>query len=247
MPPGPEEQFDDDAEAYPDDLGAVDLGGWTFPDPAIFPLDRAPQTPLDQLVAAAAQASSPPHRARGATDAATYTPGRIPTGGDDTHQGVQSPGAAANPRVISERGQRPLPTTSALVRVCQRGRGLKTQDDLIAFLEWQSSRRGDGEEQRKFREHALAFPHLLVFATMRKKSQFIHLVHSAGIYPNIPGADPSWKGKIIGFLGDKTRFANPQLVELGKNVAWAWDDPLVSLDAAAMTTFYASPDNKDCL
>jgi hypothetical protein len=111
---------------------------------------------------------------------------------------------------------------------------MKTPDDLVAFLEWQSSRRGEGEEQRKFREDALAFPHLLVFAVMRKKSPFIHLAHSVGIYPNIPGADPSWKGKIIGFLGDRTRYASPQLVELSKNVAWAWDDPLVSRDSEAM-------------
>jgi hypothetical protein len=42
----------------------------------------------------------------------------------------------------------------------------------------------------------------MVFAGMRKKSPFIHLIHSAGIYPEIPGADPEWHGKRIGFLGD---------------------------------------------
>ena len=134
-----------------------------------------------------------------------------------------------------------------LVRVCQQGEWLKTPADLIAFLDWQSSRHGDGEEQRKFRNDALAFPHLLVFAVMRKKSPFIHLVHSAGVYPNIPGADPAWKGKIIRFLGDRTKFASPQMVELGKNVVWAWDDPQISIDVAAMTSFYTACNKRETL
>lgn len=101
------------------------------------------------------------------------------------------------------------------------------------------------EEQKKFREDALAFPRLLVFACMRKKSVFIHLIHSAGVYPNIPGADPAWKGKAVGFLGDRTTFAVPQMVELGKNIAWAWDDPPICTDPEAMQAFYASPGNKE--
>ena len=82
---------------------------------------------------------------------------------------------------------------------------------------------------------------------MRKKSPFVHLVHSAGIYPNIPGANPAWKGKIIGFLGDRTKFSNPQMVELAKNVAWAWDDPLISMDTTTMTAFYALPVNREAM
>lgn len=77
---------------------------------------------------------------------------------------------------------------------------------------------------------------------MRKKSPYIHLMHSAGIYPNIPGADPAWRGKIIGFLGDRTQFASPQLIELGKNVAWAWDDPLICTDSNALVVFQAAHD-----
>ena len=97
--------------------------------------------------------------------------------------------------------------------------GLKTTDNLIAFLAWQQSSRTDGEVQKRFQEDALAFLQLLVFATTCKKSPFIHLIHSMGAYPNNPGVDPSRKGKIIGFMEDRTRFAAPQLVVLGKNVA----------------------------
>lgn len=93
---------------------------------------------------------------------------------------------------------------SALVQTCQQGGGIRTTKDLQEILAWQMSHCSDGDEQKRFREDLLAFPQLLVFATMRKKSLFIHLVHSAGMYPNIPGADPCWKGKIVGFMGDKT-------------------------------------------
>jgi hypothetical protein len=132
-----------------------------------------------------------------------------------------------------------------LIRTRQLDDTIKTSIDLIAFLEWQAMRRGDVEEQKKFREDALAFPRLLVFACMRKKSAFIHLIHSAGVYPNIPGADPAWKGKAVGFLGDRTTFAVPQMVELGKNIAWAWDDPPICTDPEAMQAFYATPGNKE--
>jgi hypothetical protein len=62
--------------------------------------------------------------------------------------------------------------------------------DLTAFLAWQASQRHDGEDHKKFREDALLYPGLLVFDCMRKKAPFIDLIHSAGIYPKIRGADP---------------------------------------------------------
>jgi hypothetical protein len=138
-------------------------------------------------------------------------------------------------------------TNSALVATSQQDKAIETASDLIAFLEWQSSRRGEVEEQKRFREDPLAFPRLLVFATMRKKSPYIHLVHSAGVYPNIPGADPAWKGKAVGFLGDKTKLVVPQMIELGKTVAWAWDDLAICKDSTAMAAFYELPENKDKL
>jgi hypothetical protein len=79
---------------------------------------------------------------------------------------------------------------------------------------------------------------------MRKKSPFVHLV-SAGIYPNIHGADPGWKGKPVGFLEDKTKYAVPQMIELGKNVVCAWDNPQICKDVVEMKAFYALPDNRE--
>lgn len=73
-----------------------------------------------------------------------------------------------------------------------------------------------------------------------RKSPFIHLVHSMGVYPNIPRVDPSRKGKIIGFMEDRTRFAAPQLVVLGKNVSWTWEDLQISMNMVVMTIFYRS-------
>lgn len=136
---------------------------------------------------------------------------------------------------------------SALVRTCLRNGGKLTTKDLEAFLAWQLSRRSDAEEQKKFRDDALAFPQLLVFATMQKRSPFIHLVHSAAIYPNIPRANPCWKGKIIGFLGDRTRFTTPQLIKLGKTAAWTWEDLMACMDTVAMSAYYGVSANRECL
>jgi hypothetical protein len=51
----------------------------------------------------------------------------------------------------------------------------------------------------------------------------------------------------VGFLGDKTKFANPQMIELGKMVAWAWDDPAVCKDSVAMAAFFELHENREKL
>ena len=117
-------------------------------------------------------------------------------------------------------------------------------DDLVNFLDWQSSRQADGKEQKRFREDTLLYPKLLVFAAMCKKSPFVHPIHSAGTYPKIPGADPEWQGKSIGFLGDRTQFASPQMVDLGKITAWAWEEQLIPMDTLPMETFYQDEVNR---
>lgn len=45
------------------------------------------------------------------------------------------------------------------------------------------------EEQKQFQEDAVGYPYLLMFAAMWKKSPYIPLIHSVGVYPNVPGAD----------------------------------------------------------
>jgi hypothetical protein len=117
------------------------------------------------------------------------------------------------------------------------------EEELTMFLIWQASRRQDREDQKKFREDVLLYPRLLVFACMRKKSPLFHLVHSAGVYPKIPGADPEWQGKSISFLRDRSKYANPQMVELRKTMAWAWDDVMLPTDLLPMEDFYSCPGN----
>jgi hypothetical protein len=240
-----DKEFDETADA---DLGGNNTGEegeWILPDPATITGEAQVQTPLDQLAAAAANTFNTPIQATGATIRDTPL-----IEGHDALRNIHRAGADFTPAHHTTRNEgSPIveapPTPSALISSCRDDNTIRTGADLIAFLEWQASRRGDGEEQKKFREDALAFPRLLVFACMRKKSIFVHLIHSAGVYPNIPGADPAWKGKIVGFLGDKITFAAPQMVELGKNVAWAWDDPLICKDTEAMAAFYAVPENKE--
>jgi hypothetical protein len=76
---------------------------------------------------------------------------------------------------------------------------------------------------------------------MRKKSPHIHLIHSAGIYLNVPGADSEWAGKTIGFLGNRMSYATPQLIELGQTTAWAWEEDSVCTDIIALAEFFARP------
>ena len=89
---------------------------------------------------------------------------------------------------------------SALATAFMTDHPIKTADDLKTFLHWQASRCSEPEKQKRFQEDAMGYPHLLVFAAMRKKSPHIRLIHSAGTYPNVPGADRDWSGKTIGFL-----------------------------------------------
>jgi hypothetical protein len=199
--------------------------------------------PFDRLAAAGANVFPPLAHGGGRNTPSTAAPAAFQNinqvGGNFTPDRTPTPTEPATPPHL-----RP---SSALVTTSQQDTTIKSSTDLLAFLDWQSSRRRNTDEQKKFREDALAFPRLLVFATMRKKSPFVHLVHSAGIYPNIPGADPAWKGKAVGFLGDRTRYATPQMVELGKNVAWAWDDSPICKDVVAMQAFYAMPENREKL
>lgn len=241
-PPPEVETFDEAAEEDPFDIGDGRGGGWILPDPGTFPGREPPRTPLDHLAAVAAHAGTTRtqvHEGIGEATPPGPVLGNINQHGGDFSAEVATGGQATGPSCQNSA------VASALIATCHNDGTIKTTADLIAFLDWQSSRRGEVEEQKRFREDALAFPSLLVFATMRKKSPFIYLVHSAGVYPNIPGADQAWKGKAVGFLGDKTRFANPQMIELGKTVAWAWDDPAICRDTTAMKAHYDRPANKE--
>lgn len=224
------ETFDDAAEA--DD--AED--GWVFPDP-----DNLDGTGI----------STPLARTRGQqrllTDhAGASTPGTIHGTPHPTPGGSPGTGGATTPQTIAapDKSSGSGDDASALVSACKRIGGTFTVEKVNDFLAWQATRRNDAEEQKRFREDAQGYTDLLVFAMMRKKSPFIHLLHSAGVYPRVPGADPEWQGKSLGFLGDRTRFASPHLIELGRTTAWGWEDQQVSRDGIAMTAFYGDASNR---
>jgi len=132
-----------------------------------------------------------------------------------------------------------------LAAICTKNHTIKSPQDLQKFLQWQAHQRVEPNEQKRFREDALGYLHLLVFAVMQKKSPYIHLIHSAGIYPNVSGADRDWCGKSIGFLGDRTQVATQQVVELGCTTAWGWEEDSTCMDVTKMLAFFAIPDNKE--
>jgi hypothetical protein len=137
---------------------------------------------------------------------------------------------------------------SALTQACVNNSNIRSLEELYEFLEWQSSRKESPQEQARFKEDAMGYPGLLVFAMMRPKVPYIQLIHSIQVYPNAPGSDPTWKGKTIGFLGDRTSYSPaPQMVELKEKVPWAWESRLVVNDLTALDHFYVVPGNSNVL
>lgn len=158
---------------------------------------------------------------------------------------VASPTARNNERETTNPGNE---DESALIARSTENTTIKTAGDLYEFLDWQANRKGSPPEQAKFKEDAFNFPGLLVFAVMRPKSQHIQVLHSIQVYPNAPGSDPAWKGKTIGFLGDRTRYSPaPQMIELKEKAPWAWETKQICNDVTVMEGFYANPGNSDKL
>ena len=228
------ERFDEAADTEDAD------GEWVFPDPALFTANtpttlartRGQQRELEALTTTTPAVNV----AMGIGGANTPTPTRdLRSPGQETHLGIDGTPL----RTVS------TPTTSALVKMCTVNPPVRTTDEIATFLQWQAGRRGEVEEQKRFRDDAAGYSQLLVFAAMRKKSPHIHLIHSVGIYPNVPGADRDWCGKCIGFLGDRTKVATPQVIELGRTTAWGWEDQVGCVDGTAMDDFFAAPTNKD--
>lgn len=139
-------------------------------------------------------------------------------------------------------------TDSALTTASTGDQSIKTAEDLYEFLDWQAARKGNPSEQAKFKDDAFNFPGLLVFAVMRPKSHHIQLLHSLQAYPNAPGSDPAWKGKTIGFLGDRTSYSPaPQMIELKEKAPWAWETKNICNDLTELDAFYGNASNAEKL
>jgi hypothetical protein len=160
--------------------------------------------------------------------------------------GFNSPTAVAPVRhtACNERAQQ----DSALTEACENSSPIRTPEDLYKFLEWQLNRKESLQEQAKFKDDAMGYPGLLVFAIMRPKVPFIQFLHSMQAYPNALGSDPAWKGKTIGFLGDRTSYSLAlQMVELKEKAPWAWENRLVVNDLTVLDQFYMVPGNANTL
>ena len=237
-----EEQFDDDADARE----------FVFPN---LEQDVAPGEPTTLARTRGAQ-----RRLQDQFPHGTPTPGRAvapatPTTRDNTDgrtPPVPRRGDFNTPTAVTMERHHTTSDTdnndSALTQACGINSTIRSPEDLYEFLEWQSSRKESPQEQAKFKEDAMSYPGLLVFAIMRPKVPFIQLLHSIQAYPNAPGSDPAWKGKTIGFLGDRTSYSPaPQMVELKEKAPWAWENRLVVNDLTEMDQFYVVPGNSTVL
>lgn len=237
-----EEQFDEDADARE----------FVFPN---LEQDVAPADPITLARTRGAQ-----RRLQDQPSQGTQTPGRtmapsMLTTRDNTNRRMppaprrvdfSTPTTAATDshQATSETEQK----DSALTQACVSNSTIRSPEELYEFLEWQSGRKESQQEQAKFKEDAMSYPGLLVFAMMRPKIPVIQLIHSIQAYPNAPGSDPAWKGKTIGFLGDRTSYSpTPQMVELKEKAPWAWESRLVVNDLTELDQFYVVPGNSNVL
>jgi hypothetical protein len=156
------EEFDEEAE----DIGE----GWAFPDPAT--LDTGTPLPLirtqGQQLRLLEALATPNQARRGETEmaaAAIAAPDPSPATPTTDLPG-QDPPPGGQPSVVETTKSNTLP--SALAMASQQNTAIKTPHDLMTFLQWQESCHTELEEQKRFREDALGYPHLLVFAAMQK-------------------------------------------------------------------------------
>ena len=142
--------------------------------------------------------------------------------------------------------QRPaLPTMSALARVARESLLLSTPTSLRDDLAWQSFDSSNATAIKVFRSEALQQVELRVFAYMRPHSPFVHLLHSAATF-FATGGDSLYKGKDIGYAGDRTPTQTPTPIILKPDV-WKWVAKKVVLDIVRLEMFYANPENQQKL
>ena len=116
-----------------------------------------------------------------------------------------------------------------------------TSSSLSPALAWQREVGGEATKQKAFHREVMQQNDLVAFAFMRSNSPFIHILHSASTFASFAG-DVDYKGRDIGFLGDRTPTQNPLPVLL-PNDTFKWVSKQASLDALAMEHFYAVPAN----
>ena len=133
--------------------------------------------------------------------------------------------------------------TSALCRAAWRiiQDALPT-NTLAADLAWQQQLEGDPIRIKTFRTEALQQVDIVIFAYMRPSSPFINLLHSAAPF-SLPSGDMHYRGKDIGFVGDRTDIRVPTPIVLAPEQPWKWLTKRITLDIGPLDLFYADPEN----
>ena len=132
---------------------------------------------------------------------------------------------------------------SALLKESRRLGDGASPASLLADLRWQRDVDGDNTKVKAFRFETLQSLDLRVFAYMRPASPFIQLFHSAATFYT-PGGDTDYRGRDIGFIGDRTDLQSPTTVVLAPESPWKWVTRKVVMDEVALELFYADPGNR---
>ena len=113
---------------------------------------------------------------------------------------------------------------------------------LAIDLLWQQQVEGDPLKIKAFRTEVLQQVDLVVFAYMRPASPFVHLLHSAAPF-SVPSGDIHYRGKDIGFVGDRTDVRVPTPIVLAPEQPWKWISRRIVMDIGPLDAFYAQEGN----
>ena len=93
-----------------------------------------------------------------------------------------------------------------------------------------------------FKDEAVHYVGLLVFASLRPKCQYIQVVHSLAKFIH-PMAMPDINDKLVGFIGDRNGDQKPYPVLIQGKKAWDLARLDVFANEMAMTTYYGDEAN----
>ena len=150
---------------------------------------------------------------------------------------------------ISSHPDRPVPVLREYsgFEVAMNKSGERMLEPVIVEreLKWQREELlAENKEAREaFKDMMLQQQHFRAFALMTENSPFISIVHSIGKYfPPIEADYTEFKGRQIGFVGDRKQTRSPVPVVLPSEV-WDWTIPEVYLDYDAVAEYYEDADN----
>ena len=97
---------------------------------------------------------------------------------------------------------------------------------------------------KEFKEDAICYTCLIVFALLHPKCPYIQLAHSISKFVHVTATNDI-NNKVIGFVGNRDEDLEPYAVVLQEQKTWEFVILNVVMDEAAMTAHYADDANSE--